>query len=210
MWSPRGLRAVPREPGDHRRRTAPAGGRKAGARDPTTSRLMTAAISSGVPQAVADSLPSPFRPPHRRGGASLNVPSSGANRPASDRASALQCHAATHRRVADRECKSSLPVGAHGDRARPAAARPGRSHVGTIRRRGFDRYSLGRDGDRDRTACPARARVRQGSRAAIPAHHVFGSEAPRRPAQRCGRHDHPSETAGTANRLPFAPMARVA
>lgn len=160
-----------------------------------------------VPQAVAYSLPTPSRQPRRRDAADLIAPNSSASRRESGRAVARQCRAATRRRFADRECRSSLPAGAHGDLAARAAARRGRSRAGMTRPCGSGRCSYGQDGDRAQTACPAPARGLRESGAAIPGRYAYGSAAPFHPARQCERRDHPRPTAGNADRLSCAPTA---
>ncbi len=199
--------AGPREPGDHRRRTASTGGRKAGVRDPTTWGLMMVSMFWDVPQAAAYSRPLPSRSPRRRGGVDRNAPNSGASRQAVGRAVARRCRAATRRSAANRKCRPLLPAGVHGRSARRAAARQGRPRAGMSRPSGFGRYGCGRDGDRAQTACPAPAQGRRESKAAAPGRRAFGSGSTFLRARPCGRRDRPRPPAGKGDRRSIAPRA---
>lgn len=164
-----------------------------------------------VLQAVAYTLQPPSRPPRRRGAVDPSVRNSGASRRAAGRAILRQFREATRRHSADRECRSSLPAGAHEGSAAPAAARQCRSRVGMPRPRGFGRYGFGLDGDKAQTACPAPEPARRESRAAIPVRHAFVLEATRLRARQCERRDQPRRTAGNPDRLwlvPTGPAAR--
>jgi hypothetical protein len=172
--------------------------------------LMRVSMLWAVPQAVAYTSRPPSRPPRRRDGADPTAPNSAASRQAADRAGARQCRVATRRRAAGHEYRSSPPAGARGGSAMSAAARQARPRVGRFRPRGSGRCGVGQDGDRAQTACPAPARARQESKAAIPVRHAFGLGATPRPARQCERRDHPRLTAGNADRLSFAPKGPVA
>lgn len=138
-----------------------------------------------VPQAVAYILPTPSRRRRRRGDADPSAPNSGASRRAAGRAILRQCRVATRRHSVDRECRSSLPAGSHGDWAASAAARQCRSRVGMLRPCGSGRCGYGQDGGRAQTACPAQARGRRESKATIPGHYACGSAAISRLARQC-------------------------
>lgn len=171
--------------------------------------LMMASMLWGVLQAVADILPLPSPPPRQRDAVDPSARNSAASRRESDRAVARQCRVATRRRAGSREYRASLPGGAHADLAERATARQARPRAGMTRRFGSVRCGFGRDEGRVRTACPASARGRRESTAAIPGRYAYGSAAISRRARQCKRRDHPRSTAGSADRLLCAPKARV-
>ena len=169
--------------------------------------LMMVSMLWDVPQAVAYTLQPPSRPPRQRGAVNPNARNSAASLQAAGRAGARQCRVATRRRFAGHEYRSSLPAGAHEGSAAPAAARQCRSRAGKTRPCGSGRCGYGQDGGRAQTACPAQARGRRESRAAIPGRYACGSAAISRRVRQCERRGYPRPTAGNADRLSCAPKA---